>query len=86
MVVLQAPLQDSQVPPLGSEAPPNISQSPPRDSKQLEEIRKQFGRFRILVIGRGNAGKTTILQKVCNTSEQAEIYDQDGRKVLYRSF
>lgn len=80
MVVLQAPLQDSQVPLVGSQAPP------PLDSKQLEEIRRQFGKFRILVIGRGNAGKTTILQKVCNTSEQAEIYDQDGRKVLYRSF
>jgi GTPase Era involved in 16S rRNA processing len=38
-------------------------------------------RFRVLIIGRGNAGKTTILQKVCNTTEQPEIFDSEGNKV-----
>ncbi|KAG2349482.1 hypothetical protein BDR05DRAFT_955378 [Suillus weaverae] len=45
------------------------------------EIRQQIGRFRILVIGRANAGKTTILQRVCNTRENPEIYNSAGIKV-----
>lgn len=36
--------------------------------------------FRILVIGRANAGKTTILEKVCGVEKGTKpiIYDQDG--------
>jgi septin family protein len=30
--------------------------------------------FRVLVIGRANAGKTTILQRVCDTTESPKIY------------
>jgi hypothetical protein len=30
--------------------------------------------FRVLVIGRANAGKTSLLQKVCDTTESPEIY------------
>jgi GTPase SAR1 family protein len=45
------------------------------------EIKKKIGHFRILVIGRANAGKTTILQRVCNTRENSEIYNSAGKKV-----
>ncbi|KAG1838617.1 hypothetical protein C8R48DRAFT_666797 [Suillus tomentosus] len=45
------------------------------------QIRNKIGRFRILVIGRANAGKTTILQRVCNTREDPEIYNSAGTKV-----
>jgi GTPase SAR1 family protein len=45
------------------------------------EIRRRIGRFRILVIGRANAGKTTILQRVCNTRDNPEIYNSNGKKV-----
>ncbi|KAG1893482.1 uncharacterized protein F5891DRAFT_962890 [Suillus fuscotomentosus] len=38
-------------------------------------------RFRILIIGRANAGKTTILQRVCNTRENPEIYDSNGEEI-----
>ena len=31
-------------------------------------------RFRVLVLGRANAGKTTILQRVCETTESPKIY------------
>ncbi|KAG1839525.1 GTP-binding protein [Suillus subluteus] len=31
-------------------------------------------------IGRANAGKTTILQRVCNTQENPEIYNSAGKK------
>ena len=30
--------------------------------------------FRVLVLGRANAGKTTILQRVCDTTESPTIY------------
>ncbi|KAG1752222.1 hypothetical protein EDB19DRAFT_1870682, partial [Suillus lakei] len=45
------------------------------------KIRKKIVRFRILIIGRANAGKTTILQKVCNTRENPVIYDSAGKKI-----
>ncbi|KIK15486.1 hypothetical protein PISMIDRAFT_115114, partial [Pisolithus microcarpus 441] len=38
-------------------------------------------RFRILVMGRANAGKTTILQRVCNTTDHPEIFNGKGEKV-----
>jgi hypothetical protein len=31
-------------------------------------------RFRVLIIGRANSGKTSILQRVCDTTESPEIY------------
>ena len=40
-----------------------------QDRTQLPDIK-----FRVLIIGRANAGKTTILQKVCDTTESPEIY------------
>ncbi|KAI6002184.1 hypothetical protein F5J12DRAFT_841422, partial [Pisolithus orientalis] len=32
-------------------------------------------------MGRANAGKTTILQRVCNTTDQPEIFNGEGQKV-----
>ncbi|KAF8262776.1 hypothetical protein EI94DRAFT_1808256 [Lactarius quietus] len=37
-------------------------------------------KFRVLIIGRANAGKTTILQRVCDTTESPTIYR--GREVV----
>ena len=48
---------------------------------QIKEVKEKFGRFRILVIGRANAGKTTILKKICDSTENPEIYDDKGNKV-----
>jgi len=47
----------------------------------FENIRKKFGRFRILIVGRANAGKTTILRAICNTTENPEVYDGKGKKI-----
>ena len=52
-----------------------------KDKYRADKVRQKFGRFRILIIGRANAGKTSILQKVCNTTEQAEIFNSKGKKV-----
>ena len=38
--------------------------------------------FRILVIGRANAGKTTVLEKVCGVAKGTQpiiIYDKEGK-------
>jgi septin family protein len=44
-------------------------------------------KFRVLIIGRANAGKTSILQRVCDTTESPEIYsvDSEGVRTLVRS-
>ncbi|KZP09927.1 hypothetical protein FIBSPDRAFT_690900, partial [Athelia psychrophila] len=47
-----------------------------------QNIRGRFDRIRILVIGRANSGKTTVLQKVCGTTDQPEVFDASGNKVL----
>ena len=48
---------------------------------QTEDVKETFGRFRILVIGRANAGKTTILKKICDSTQNPEIYDGMGNRV-----
>jgi len=40
-----------------------------------QHIARRLGvKFRVLIIGRANAGKTSILQRVCDTTESPEIY------------
>ncbi|KAI6097085.1 GTP-binding protein [Pisolithus sp. B1] len=45
------------------------------------EYMKNIECFRILVIDRANAGKTTILQRVCNSTDEPEIFDGKGNKI-----
>ena len=42
-------------------------------------------RFRVLIIGRANAGKTSILQRVCDTTESPKIY-RGGEEVRNINF
>ena len=55
------------------------------DAESISILKKHYGcrYFRILVIGRANAGKTTILEKVCGVAQgtQPIIYDQYGFKL-----
>ena len=46
------------------------------------DLREKYTRFRILVIGRANAGKTTLLQRVCNTTEDPCIYDENNNNLV----
>ncbi|KAG6914223.1 hypothetical protein DXG01_001677, partial [Tephrocybe rancida] len=39
------------------------------DIAAASKLRDKYTHFRILVIGRANAGKTTLLKRVCNTTE-----------------
>ena len=49
-----------------------------------EDISRLCKRFRVLIIGRRNAGKTTILEKMTGSEEGAlpEIRDKEGRWVV----
>ncbi|KDQ52703.1 hypothetical protein JAAARDRAFT_39990, partial [Jaapia argillacea MUCL 33604] len=50
------------------------------DNRTLR-LRQNYSQFRVLVMGKANAGKTTILQKVCNTTDQPKIYNSDGEEI-----
>ena len=52
---------------------------------EVKEHFDRIGHFRILVLGRSNAGKTTLLQRVCNTTELPEIFNGKGEKVKFSS-
>ena len=66
--------------------PPSIEDMTQKIHLDPIAVKKHFdriGRFRILIVGRSNAGKTTLLQRVCNTTEAPEIYNSKGEKVKY---
>ena len=46
-------------------------------------LMEKFGWFRVLIISRMNAGKTTVLQWICNSTEDPEIYNNKGEKVWF---
>ena len=46
-------------------------------TKRTNQIMPEL-KFRVLVLGSANAGKTTILQRVCETTDSPKIYR--GRK------
>jgi GTPase SAR1 family protein len=48
-------------------------------SRRIPEVQ-----FRVLVVGRANVGKTTILQRVCETTESPTIYRQ-GTEIVRAS-
>ncbi|KAJ7150769.1 hypothetical protein C8R46DRAFT_1124095 [Mycena filopes] len=44
-------------------------------------VRRKCSRFRILVLGRANAGKTTLLKKVCDSVEDPEIWGPNNKRI-----
>ena len=46
------------------------------------DLRAKYTRFRILVIGRANSGKTTLLQRVCDTTDDPCIYDKNNNNLV----
>ena len=49
--------------------------TPTVSAEEAAKLRARYTHFRILVIGRANAGKTTVLKRVCNTKEDP-IYSE----------
>jgi hypothetical protein len=56
-----------------SMAPMGIPRALPNPIAPIDKLTSDV-RFRVLVIGRANAGKTSILQRVCDTTESPKIY------------
>jgi len=84
----------SFLPPVASSphiAEPSVAPVPPAapapavtmDPDEAAKLRAKYTRFRILVIGRANAGKTTLLKRVCNTTEEPSIYEEGKNLVSY---
>jgi ABC-type uncharacterized transport system ATPase subunit len=52
---------------------------------QIAVLKEQFecSHFRILIMGRANAGKTTILEKVCGVKQGTKpvVYNKDGVEI-----
>ncbi|KAJ7871624.1 GTP-binding protein [Mycena olivaceomarginata] len=51
------------------------------DMNKAINLRSKCGHFRILVIGRANAGKTTLLKRVCGSTDDPEIFGPKGKKL-----
>ncbi|KAF7328137.1 GTP-binding protein [Mycena venus] len=51
------------------------------DNDPLISVRRKCGRFRILIVGRANAGKTTLLKQLCNSTEDPYILDSKGNQL-----
>ncbi|KAF8135880.1 GTP-binding protein [Mycena galopus ATCC 62051] len=45
------------------------------------DVRRRISHFNVLVIGRANAGKTTLLKRVCDSIEDPEVFNPDGEKI-----
>ena len=58
-----------------SAAPVDAAPPPAIDPVEAAKLRARYTHFRILIVGRANAGKTTLLQRVCNTKEDP-VYDK----------
>ncbi|KAF7328476.1 GTP-binding protein [Mycena venus] len=56
------------------------------DMNKAIDLRSKCGHFRILVIGRANAGKTTLLKRVCGSADGPEIFDPKGKKIKLTTF
>ncbi|KAG1780243.1 GTP-binding protein [Suillus placidus] len=51
-------------------------------SRSKSRWRQNSDNFRILIIGRANAGRTTVLQRVCESIDHPDIYDSAGKRVI----
>lgn len=43
-------------------------------------------RFRALIVGRANAGKTTILKSICESKDDPRVYNANGKEVRHLLF
>ncbi|KAH9944659.1 hypothetical protein B0H21DRAFT_809830 [Amylocystis lapponica] len=63
--------------------PTEVIVDPNPDLYDIDRIQKDCPHFRILIMGRANAGKTTILQKVCSVSPDTKpiVYNKKGKQI-----
>ncbi|KZP26019.1 GTP-binding protein [Athelia psychrophila] len=58
-----------------------MNNPPDNTETQGSNLRLRCPYFRILVMGRSNAGKTTILKKVCNSVDDPLIFSPSGEQI-----
>jgi predicted GTPase len=56
------------------------------DAQQILPKVPEHVRFRVLIIGRANAGKTSILQRVCDTTEIPRLGPRGDREPVRPHF
>ncbi|KAI6113521.1 hypothetical protein EV401DRAFT_175595 [Pisolithus croceorrhizus] len=76
-VEVHGPAHTEDIPLTPPSSRPPYCLNPEKAKRHIDRIH----RFRILIMGRANAGKTTILQRVCNTTDQPEIFNAEGQRV-----
>jgi len=64
---------------------PALSQVDDTEGSELAQLREKCGKFRVLVLGRANAGKTTLLKAVCGTTNEPEVWDGGSTKGIRSS-
>jgi len=64
--------------------PANLARTVPIEPEESAKLRQKYTHFRILVIGRANAGKTTLLKRVCNTNDDP-VYKKVRYMLLLRT-
>ncbi|KDQ12587.1 hypothetical protein BOTBODRAFT_412650 [Botryobasidium botryosum FD-172 SS1] len=60
--------------------PPNTMSYPLNTMTEAEVVQRP-NQFRILIIGRANAGKTTVLRAVCGAEGEPKVYDKRDREI-----
>jgi Flp pilus assembly CpaF family ATPase len=73
------PLSADLVSPTDPAPPVNLLPPVTVTQEEAAKLRAKYTHFRILIIGRANAGKTTLLKRVCKTEE-----DPVYKKVSYQ--
>jgi len=66
------------------ENPPTEASTHDEEITDISNFRKMCPRFRVLIVGRANSGKTTILKKMCDAAaeEKPIVRDKSGTEVL----
>ena len=54
------------------------------EATDISKFRRMCPRFRVLIVGRANSGKTTILKKMCVAAaeEKPIVLDKSGTQVM----
>jgi hypothetical protein len=66
------------------ENPPAEASTHDEEAADISKFHKMCPRFRVLIMGRANSGKTTILKKMCDAAaeEKPMVRDKRGTQVL----
>jgi hypothetical protein len=66
------------------ENPPAEASTHDEEATDISKFRKMCPRFRVLIVGKANSGKTTVLKKMCDAAaeEKPIVLDKSGIQVM----